>query len=138
MQMRKLSVVLVAICAVLLLLLSSVAKADEYNKETVVTFNQPVEVPGHVLPAGTYDFSLVNSPSDRDIVEIRLKDDMHLLALVMTDPVVCSQSANHTRIAFEQRGANQAKAIKDWFYPGENTGREFIYPSSTVPNPAPR
>lgn len=80
-----------------------------------------------------YGFFATTAPG-----EIRLKDDMHLLALVMTDPVVRSQSANHTRITFEQRGANQAKAIKDWFYPGDNTGREFIYPSSTVPNPAPR
>jgi len=132
MQMRKLSVLLIAIgAALLLVLLSSVAKADQDNEETKVTFNQPVEVPGCVLPAGTYDFSLVNSPSDRQIVEIRSKNDMHLLALVMTDPVTRPVPANHTKITFEKRGTDQPKAIKDWFYPGDMTGHEFLYPGSS-------
>jgi hypothetical protein len=129
---RKLSVVLIAICAaVLLLLLSEVAKGDENNKETKITFNGPVEVPGHVLPAGTYDFSLVRSASDRDIVEIRSNDGMHLLAIVMTDPVQNSEPSNHTKITFERRGASQPEAIKDWFYPGDDTGRQFIYPAAS-------
>jgi hypothetical protein len=132
MQTRKLSVLLVAICAaLLLLLLSSAAKADEYNKETRVTFKQPVEVPGHVLPAGTYDFSLASSPSDREIVAIRSKDDVHPLALVMTGPVVRSQPTNHTKFTFEQRGEHQPEAIKDWFYPGDTTGWQFVYPGSS-------
>ena len=49
------------------------AKADEWNKKTVVTFNEPVEVPGvgaQILPAGTYVFKLLDSPSDRHIVQI--------------------------------------------------------------------
>jgi Protein of unknown function (DUF2911) len=138
MRMRKLSVVLIAIsAALLLLLLGSVAKADEANKETKIIFNRPVEIPGHVLPAGTYDFSLVNSPSDRQIVEIRSKDDMHLLALVMTEPVQQSQPANHTKITLEQRGTDQLEAIHAWFYPGDVIGHEFIYPdSSHTPAPA--
>ncbi|HTZ48107.1 MAG TPA: hypothetical protein VMH20_10970 [Verrucomicrobiae bacterium] len=134
MRIRKLSVVLIAIsAALLLLLLSSVAKASESNQETKMTFNQPVEVPGRVLPAGTYDFSLLNSPSDRQIVEIRSKDDMHLLALVMTQPVERSQPAGHTKITLEKVGANQPEAIQTWFYPGDLTGHEFIYPDSQHP-----
>jgi hypothetical protein len=34
------------------------AKADEWDKQTIVTFNKPVEVPGSVLRAGTYVFKL--------------------------------------------------------------------------------
>jgi hypothetical protein len=56
-----------------------VAKADEWNKETVVTFSESVEVPGKDLPAGTYVFKLVDSDSDRSIVEIFTKDEEHLL-----------------------------------------------------------
>ena len=41
----------------LVLFLSLPAMADEWNKETVVTVNQPVEVPGMVLKAGTYEFN---------------------------------------------------------------------------------
>jgi hypothetical protein len=40
-------------------------KADEWNKKTIVTFDQDVEIPGWVLPAGTYVFKLLNSGSSR-------------------------------------------------------------------------
>ncbi len=33
-----------------------IAKADAWDKETIVTFSSPVEVPGQVLPPGTYVF----------------------------------------------------------------------------------
>ena len=46
------------------------AKADEWNKKTTITFNQPVEIPGMVLAPGTYVFELMDSPSDRDVVQI--------------------------------------------------------------------
>ena len=36
---------------------TSTVQADEWNKKTVLTFSQPVEIPGHVLPAGTYTCS---------------------------------------------------------------------------------
>jgi len=47
--------------------------ADQWNKKTTVTFNVPVEIPGvgaQVLPAGTYVFKLLDSLSDRHIVQI--------------------------------------------------------------------
>ena len=88
MRIRKLSVALAALNVALpSALLSSEAKADQTNMETVVTFNQPVAVPGHVLPAGTNDFSLASSTAEHRIVEIRYKDSMRLVAVVMTRPV---------------------------------------------------
>ena len=35
-------------------LLAPRVQADEWNKKTDVTFSQPVEIPGMVLPAGKY------------------------------------------------------------------------------------
>jgi hypothetical protein len=55
----------------------SSARADTWDKKTVVTFNQAVEVPGKVLPAGTYTFQLLDSPSDRHIVQIFTADGSH-------------------------------------------------------------
>ncbi|HYL62830.1 MAG TPA: hypothetical protein VE077_09425 [Candidatus Methylomirabilis sp.] len=61
---------LLSACGLLLgAMLSPSARADEWNKKTVVTFNEPVEVPGHALPAGTYVFTLADS-TDRHIVQI--------------------------------------------------------------------
>jgi hypothetical protein len=42
--------------------------ADEFNKETILEFSRPVEVPGKVLAAGKYVFKIADSDSDRDIV----------------------------------------------------------------------
>src|SRR4051812_16459517 len=62
------------------------AKADEWNKETVIAFNAPVEVPGKDLPAGTYVFELADSESNRDIVEVFTEDKQHLLATFIAIP----------------------------------------------------
>src|SRR5579864_5879696 len=58
------------------------ARADEWNKKTVVTFSQAVEVPGKVLPAGTYTFQLMDSPSDRHIVQIFRADEWNKKTVV--------------------------------------------------------
>ena len=62
------------LCLIVLCVLAAPkAKADEWNQKTIVTFSAPVEVPGvgqHILPAGTYVFKLMNSLSDRNIVQI--------------------------------------------------------------------
>ncbi len=67
--------------AVIATAFSPSAKADDWNQKTVVTFSQPVETPGvhikgwAVLPAGTYVFKLLGSPSDRHIVQIFNQDE---------------------------------------------------------------
>ena len=54
------------------------AKADEWNKETTVSFKEPVAVPGQVLAPGTYVFKLADSQSDRHIVQIsRIEPPFH-------------------------------------------------------------
>ena len=57
------------------------AAADDWNRKTVITFSAPVEVPGvgaQVLPAGTYVFKILDSLSDRHIVQIFNKEETHL------------------------------------------------------------
>ena len=62
-------------------------KADQWNKETVVTFDQSVEIPGGVvLPAGTYVFKLVDSRSDRHVVQILDRSGTHLYATILAIP----------------------------------------------------
>src|SRR6202050_1271875 len=59
------------------------ARADNWNKKTVMTFDQPVEVPGQILPAGTYTFQLVESMSDRNIVRIFKADGTTVVVTVL-------------------------------------------------------
>jgi len=111
------------------LALSSSVKADQKNKETIVTFDQPVEIPGSVvLPAGTYVFKLVDSPSDRHIVQIFDKSGTHLYATTLAIPNYRLRVTGKTVMTFGERGAGLPEAIRAWFYPGDNYGQEFVYP----------
>ncbi len=104
------------------------AHADQTNQETTVTFSQPVQIPGRVLPAGTYVFVLPNEVYDHFQVRIFNADRTMLLATLLTVGAERPTPANSTVFGFAQRGSAQPEAIVTWFYPGELTGHEFLYP----------
>jgi LPXTG-motif cell wall-anchored protein len=104
------------------------ANADEWNQKTVFTFSGPVEVPGQVLPAGTYVFKLMDSQTNRDVVQVFSGDERHLYGTFLAIPDYRIQPAGHTIITFEERAAGSPEAVKVWFYPGENYGHDFVYP----------
>jgi len=108
--------------------LNPTAKADEWNKKTVLTFNEPVEIPGQVLGAGTYVFKLLDSNANRDIVQIVNKNENHLYATILAIPDYRLTRTGKTVITFEERAAGSPEAIRAWFYPGDNYGQEFVYP----------
>jgi len=106
------------------------ARADEWNKETVLTFNEPVEIPGQVLSAGTYVFKLADSDSDRTIVQVFTQDQKHILATILAVPAYREEPADKTIVTFDERPSGSPEALHNWFYPGENYGVEFVYPKS--------
>jgi Protein of unknown function (DUF2911) len=103
------------------------AHADEDNQSTKLTFSQPVQVPGRMLPAGTYEFVLANSPSDRDIVQIFNADGTELFATIQTIPTERARETTGTSITLAQGQDGQPAALVTWFYPGTDTGHEFVY-----------
>jgi hypothetical protein len=102
--------------------------ADEWNKKTIVTFSAPVELPGVALPAGTYVFKLMDSASDRNIVQVFNAEETRVLATILAIPNYRLQPSGETVIRFEERPRNTPEAIRAWFYPGDNFGQEFVYP----------
>lgn len=116
---------ILAVCAVGVLL-PRTAAADEWDKRTMVTFSRAVEIPGKVLPAGTYVFQLADSPANRHVVRV-FDQDGRILATVLTIPTTRLAAADDTRITFEEQGAGAPFPIKKWFYPGDLGGEEFIY-----------
>ena len=69
--MRTLTIVVLTRCRAMLFgFLSPSAVASAWNKKTVVTFDNPVEIPGVVLVPGTYVFNLEHTRSDRDVVQV--------------------------------------------------------------------
>ncbi|MGA7624130.1 MAG: hypothetical protein WB630_01175 [Candidatus Acidiferrales bacterium] len=104
------------------------AHADQANQETRVTFSQPVQIPGRVLPAGTYVFVLPDEINDHFQVRIFNADRTMLIATLQTADAERSKPADNTVFGFAERGSAQPEAIVTWFYPGETSGHEFLYP----------
>lgn len=105
--------------------------ADEWNKKTTVTFSAPVEIPGvgaQVLPAGRYVFKLLDSQSDRHIVQIFNVRGDHVYATILAIPNYRLKATNKTVMTFRERASGDPEAIRAWFYPGNNWGQEFVYP----------
>ncbi|MCU1337989.1 MAG: hypothetical protein JWO19_3570 [Bryobacterales bacterium] len=104
------------------------ATADERDKKTIVTISAPVEVPGKVLPPGTYVFKLLDSSSNRNIVQIFDKDEKQLYATVLAVPDYRLNPPDKPLITFEERPSGTPMAVKAWFYPGDEYGQQFVYP----------
>jgi hypothetical protein len=121
---------ILAVCAFTLLgaTFAFGARADTWNKKTVVTFNQPIEVPGRILPAGTYTFRLLDSPSDRHIVEIFNADGSQLITTILAINDYRLRPTGDTVMKFSERPGDSPDALRAWFYPGDNFGQEFVYP----------
>jgi hypothetical protein len=128
--MRKLTVIPLALAAVLLALaLGSTVKADNWDKKTVVTFNQDVEIPGQVLAAGTYVFKLLRSNSDRTVVQVWSRGESQLLATLITIGDSYPNPSGEPYFVLDMTGTDEGypPAIVSWFFAGSGEGRDFVY-----------
>lgn len=107
-------------------------KADSWDKETYVTIHERVIAGNKVLEPGTYVWKLLDSQSDRHIVQIFDKDQTHLEETILAIPNYRLQPTGHTRFAFWETPPGVPKAVRAWFYPGDNFGQEFKYPKTLV------
>jgi hypothetical protein len=144
MKEKEMNSSLKVLCAGGLLALTSFmtkpAMADEWNKKTEFQFNEPVEIPGKVLMPGKYVFELLDSDSNRYMVQIFSEDSKGKESLIETIQAVPDQAStirSKPTIQFEERPAGSPEAIHSWFYPGDRTGWEFVYSKGRNPAPAP-
>ncbi len=134
----KLFNITTSVCFVALMsaLLVPGAKADDWNRKTVITFSGPVEIPGvhltgwSILPAGTYVFKILDSQSDRHVVQIFSQDETTIYATILAIPNYRLKATDKTVVTFRERPAGEPEALRAWFYPGRNWGEEFVYPKA--------
>lgn len=122
------------------------ARADEWNKEMILRFSEPVQVPGKVLQPGKYVFRLADSNSNRNVVQIFSVEHngrQNFVAMIETVPDYRVETPDKPLVQLEERHVGDPEAIKSWFYPGDNYGWHFVYPKSeeleaakVVPPPA--
>jgi hypothetical protein len=126
--MRIVRAIQISMCAAMLCVgFVTAAKADTWDRKTIVTFGDSVEIPGQVLPAGTYVFKLASSTFDRHIVQIWNAEETQVLATILTIPNYRLDPPDRTVFEFDERPSDSPMALHSWFYPGDNTGQEFVY-----------
>jgi len=108
------------------------ALADVWNKKTIITISEAVQVPGAILQPGKYVMKLMDSQSDRHIVQIFNEREDQLQTTILAIPNYRLQPTGKTEFQWWETPAGQPKAMRAWFYPGDNFGQEFAYPKSTA------
>jgi hypothetical protein len=86
-----------------------------------VTFARPVELPGIVLPAGTYN-------SNRRIVQVFNEDESKIFTTILAIPNWRLTPTDKVVMPFDERAPGNPEALRAWFHPGDNFGQEFVYP----------
>jgi hypothetical protein len=108
--------------------MGATATAQPADKRTYFTFSGPVAMPGVNLPAGKYLFRLGDPTSGRRIVQVMSADGRKPIGLFFSIPAQRSDVAEKPEVRFIETPRGTPAAIRTWWYPGERTGYEFIYP----------
>ena len=105
------------------------AHADVFDEQTTITFSAPVQIPGQVLPAGTYVFQKADPEGDQDLVRILSADRSIEYGTVQTVPVERREVTGDTTITLTQPANGDPSVLVNWFYLGMLTGHAFVYPN---------
>jgi hypothetical protein len=117
--------------AILTAMSATPAHAQTMDSRTEFTFNQPVEMPGVTLPPGTYIFRFADTSSGKSVMQVQAKDaSSKQYGFFLTISAQRPRASNDAELRFLETPAGQPAAVKTWWYPGNTTGREFIYPKS--------
>ena len=100
-------------------------KADQSNKKTEITIDQPLAVEGTVLSPGSYVIKVLDSPGDRSIVQIFDAETNHLINTIFAIPAYRVTPADEGTFEFYASRDGQPTALHTWFYPGDTNGFAF-------------
>ena len=102
--------------------------ADAWNKKTIITITEPMQIPGATLTPGKYVFKLMDSSSNRHIVQVFNEDEKSVINTILAIPNQRLQPTGKSEFGFWEVPAGNTPALRSWFYPGDNFGHEFAYP----------
>jgi len=126
-------VTLIATAMVLAVLVGMSARVAAQNtvpsERTFLTFSNTVEMPGVTLPAGTYVFRLADTPT-RNVVQVLSKDEKDILGQWTFVQSRRAKATEDTVVMFKESPEGTSPAVQYWYYPGETSGKEFVYPKS--------
>src|SRR5258706_12435173 len=91
--------------------LAPLLHADQWNKKTVLTVKEAIQLPHTVLQPGTYVFKLADSMSDRHIVQIFNADETQIIATILAIPNYRLQPTDKSVFRFWETPADDPKDI---------------------------
>jgi hypothetical protein len=103
---------------------------NSYKKTTFLTFSGPVSMPGMTLAAGTYKLELADPDASRNIISVASQDGKERYGLFLTIPDRKIEPSSEPVVMFSEKPAGTAQAVRVWYYPGQTTGYEFVYPKT--------
>jgi hypothetical protein len=109
---------------------AGIVGAAEWDKKTIITTDETMQLPNMMLQPGTYVIKLADSDSNRHIVQFFDKDEKHVITTILAIPNERVRPTGKTVFAFWEVPAGQPPALRAWFYPGDNFGQEFAYPKA--------
>jgi hypothetical protein len=122
--------------------LTASAQGNISNQATQITFQSTMELPGKVLPAGTYWFTVLDDGPGGDPNKVQVKTaEGKVIATFNTQTADQAEFGQESTaqgvkwpsgkivIRVAQGTANQPMALLDWYYPGNTAGHKFIYPT---------
>jgi hypothetical protein len=117
--------------SLLWVIFTPIATASDWDKKTVVSFEDQVQIPGQILAPGTYVFKLAVSDANRHIVQVWNEDESQLIATIQTTPIIRGNLPSNSVFKLVEGPDDSTLTLKAWFYPGTGIGQEFNYPSSS-------
>src|ERR1700688_1708891 len=125
MKINKIAL-LIAFAIASVLFLEVAARADEMDQCTKITFSQPIQIPGQILPAGTYQFKLAD-PNDLDVIRIFNSEGTRLYATLQTITAERPKPTGNTVVVLAEQPDGRPETLLKWFYPGNTSGHELVY-----------
>lgn len=112
--------------------MAGVSHAQTLDKRTLFTFNQPVALPGVTLAPGQYLFRIADPDvtGSRRIIQVASADGKKSYAMLFTHAAERSEVTSSPEVGFMETAADMPTAVRTWWYGGERTGYEFIYPKA--------
>lgn len=102
------------------------AKADEWNKQTVITVQGgAIQIQGTVLEPGKYVLELADSPTDRQVLQVFNADGTKFEATIFANAAFRLKPAERAAFTFYEMRDGQPPALATLFYPGDNYGLQF-------------
>jgi hypothetical protein len=117
---------LIAFAIASVLFLEVAARADETDQSIKITFSQATEIPGQILPAGTYLFKLAD-PNNLDVVRIFNSEGSRLYATLQTNTAERREPTGDAVVVLAEQPEGRPETLVKWFYPGNTSGHELVY-----------